>query len=155
MGHEIKYLTWSCGVSSDQADWEVENNERILQRIESEIFAYICMSPDQIRAKRSRKKQDDECDDPCTNNAEYLSRIWESLKESWRETHHDLIVNGQIQSAVSDKETLVELCPKCMHQVKDVYDPEIHDWAWKCPKCGRLDQKPVTATIDNIVCEDN
>ena len=149
MGHEINYRTWTCGMYLRDVDTDIQDNERYLRRIENEIFAYMCMSPDQIRAKRSKKKADDECDNPCMNNAEYLSHVWEDLKEQWHETANTLHIARQLKNAMADNEYKVEVCPECLHQLRNEYDHEKGDWVWKCPEHGII-ETPKTATLLNV-----
>lgn len=143
MGHEISYRTWACGIYARDAASDAEDNAAYLDRIEQKIFAYMCMSPEQMG---------DRCDED-EDNASYLSRVWNDLKEQWREAHHMLVVAKQIKDALEDNEYKVVVCPECLHQLKNSYDRGKGDFVWKCPEHGTI-ETPKVATLNNVEEDD-
>ena len=149
MSHETTYITWNHKYS-ENARSEQESCDESLARIEREIFSYICMSPDKIRSKRAKK----DCDDGCQNNAQYLAQMWDDLLETWHELHSDSLLYGQLANAVEEGEPVkIEVCPDCMRQVHSEYEKGSYDWHFKCPKCGKVVDKPILVEIDRLISE--
>lgn len=136
MGYSITYEARILGVTIDNLDSEIEDNQKYLERIEEEIFALICMEPSKVR--NSHKKGDDGEDMSWMDNSEYLVHKWSELKEQWRETHDKLTSCIQAKYAVDDKTRHVDLCPDCLVEIESGYNHETHEFEQKCPKCGKL-----------------
>lgn len=140
MGYELTYQASLRGTTADKLASEIEDNENYLERIEQDIFALICMDPSKVRRdkKKSNGNEEDEEEYAWMNNAQYLAKMWDDLKEQWKETMEKLIRCSQAQAALDDKTRWVRLCPDCMVEVKCDYNHETYKWEDKCPKCGKV-----------------
>lgn len=155
MGHEINYRTWERGIYAKDAASDAEDSASYLDKIEQQIFAYMCMGPDQVQVN-SKDDEKDECAGAWKvyeDNAAYLSRVWNDLKEQWRDTHRTLVVAEQIKGALENNEYVVEVCPECLHQVRYRYDKDKADFVWECPEHGVV-EKPKKVTLYNVEEDD-
>lgn len=146
MGHELQYETNICGVYSEELLAEVEKSEKYKKSIENEIFALILMDPSKIRNQRRKSKKDEDCDDDdYLNNAQYLTRLWEELKEQWEDAFSHVIRCGDAEEATHNPYKTVDVCPDChceiewiKVEVEDTDNPYVHyEDVYKCPKCGK------------------
>ena len=146
MGHELQYETNLCGICSEDLRKTVEENEEYKRRIENEIFALILMDPSKVRNQRRKSKKDDDFDDDdFLNNAQYLTRLWEELKEQWEDAWSHIIRCGDADEAVKHSYKEVDVCPDCHCEIewtKEEIKKEDSEWprveeVYKCPKCGK------------------
>ena len=146
MGHELQYESYLCGIHSQDIDRVVEEGEDYLRKIENEIFALILMDPSKVRNQR-RKSKKDECseDDDWLNNAQYLTKLWEELKEEWENTQSKLNRVGDAQYCIKNPVREVNVCPECHCEIewadKEVTDENstypYHKPVYQCPNCGK------------------
>ena len=144
MSWELSYDTYISGVSSNRLESEIEECEDYKKRIENEIFALILMDPSKVRNSRKRSKKDSDYDSDdysYLNNAQYLTKLWEELKEQWEENHSKLVRCSDAKYAVERKTRKVHLCPDCMVELH--CEPKKDDngvcyrYLPTCPKCGK------------------
>lgn len=138
MGQKLYYETSLLDTMAYDLDSEIEDNKRYLERISAEIFALICMDPSKVRNQCKRSKDEDGDDYDWMNNAEYLSKKWEDLKEQYEETLAKLLACQDAKYATENKTRTVMLCPDCMVEVESGYDHKTFEWFYKCPKCGKV-----------------
>lgn len=146
MGHEISYETHVCGVYSQDLPRLVEENEEYQKSIENEIFALIMMDPSKVRNQHRKSKKGDGFDEDDTdwmNNAQYLTKLWEELKEQWQDSFARVCRYSDASYAVKNPYKEVDICPDCHCEIEWIREEVKHDKytsykeVYKCPKCGK------------------
>ncbi len=143
MGHEISYETYVCGVYSQDLPRLIEENEEYQKSIENEIFALILMDPSKVRNQRRKSNKDDRDDDEWLNNAQYLTKLWEELKEQWQDSFAKVCRYSDASHATENSYKEVSICPDCHCEIEWIQEEVKGDKytsykeVYKCPKCGK------------------
>ena len=166
MSYELSYDTYISRVASTELDSEIEENKQWKDRIEMEIFGLILSDPAKVRNQRKRSKKDDDEDEqyPWMNNPQYLTKVWEDLKEQWDEAAYKLIKCQDAKDAVERKTRKVAMCDVCHRELHSEWNKETYHSELRCPKCGKLfnsdywctypdGTKPETELPDPVIAE--
>ena len=168
MGYELSYDTYISRVASNELDAEIEENEQYKKRVELEIFGLILSDPAKVRRlrKRNKKQTTDEEDEQYSwlNNPQYLTKLWEELKEQWEEAEYKIIKCRDAKDAVERKTRKVVMCDVCHRELHSDWNNETYKSELRCPVCGKLfnpdyycnypdGTKPETELPDPVIAE--
>lgn len=136
MPQEFSYETFMTRVHEDELDEQIEDNEKYKSDVETQILGLIMMDPSKVRNVRRKKKGNDDEDYGWMNNVEYLSHLWNDLKEQWEEAHARIVRCSDAKWAVEQRTRKVDVCPDCLVELVWERKKDFH-YSLVCPKCEK------------------